>query len=53
MGKRRGEGGAEVGGWQGRKVAKGDSIRAVGEISKYQGGREISVKGPVDVEVLR
>lgn len=44
------EGGAEeVAG----KVAKGDRIRAVGEISEYEGSREISVKRPADVEVLR
>ncbi|MGB3943762.1 MAG: OB-fold nucleic acid binding domain-containing protein [Methanothrix sp.] len=35
------------------RVAKGDRIRAVGEISEYEGRREISVKRPADVEVLR
>jgi DNA/RNA endonuclease YhcR with UshA esterase domain len=33
-------------------VAKGDRVRAVGEVSEYQGSREISVKRSADVEVL-
>jgi DNA/RNA endonuclease YhcR with UshA esterase domain len=35
------------------RVAKGDRVRARGEIAEYQGRREISVKDAADVEVLR
>lgn len=35
------------------RVAKGDRVRARGEIAEYEGRREISVKNAADVEVLR
>ncbi len=34
------------------RVAKGDRIRAKGEIAEYEGSREIVVQRPEDVEIL-
>jgi hypothetical protein len=34
------------------RIAKGDRIRAKGEIAWYEGRREIAVQGAADVEVL-